>query len=606
MLCQVCGRKSSEDAEYCYHCHHKLLVLSGPFTVEDQEAFESNPEEQFSFDEHLLERISILEEVLKRTAGTLRQVLGALYKLEQKTLVNQTGLTSLRELLDAKEVVARGEWSELWESRMDYQLLALEKRERFISVRENILALYSGEQREAFESHLDSAEVALLSFHIEGAVESLERAHQLDPENHELAFFLGETSFNEGETERALKYFDKVLVVKPEHYESLVYGGVLCHEQGRIERAEELLKLAVGLYGDAFLPAFSLGAVYSGQGRLPQAVHFLERAAALDSVPQALYLLGSCYYEMGKVGPSIRHLQAALQVDPTYEEAQFLLGLAYLDRRWYRKAMAAFGDAYQLHPRHLSYAELAQFLGGGAGEGADEWLVRAKTLLDEGKVRQALAVYRSALGQRPEDPRLLVGYAMACLEVNRAQESASVIDRLLRLEPGEQLRATAYATLLEALRLQGKLREGQRIGSRLLEEGGTSLAQSVACYEMAFIHAEMEEDLDAALRFAHRSLELSPPELRRLSLDALGWVHYKRREFSQAVDYLSRSNDLESSPRTLTHLGMALLAKGERERARSVLVDARRLEVRQVSLGSKVLECLRENARLLPAGKAKK
>ena len=343
---------------------------------------------------------------------------------------------------------------------------------------------------------------------------------------------------------------------------------------------------------------------------------------ALDSVPQALYLLGSCCYEMGKVGASIRYLQAALRVDPTYEEAQYLLGLAYLDRRWYRKAMTAFGDAYQLHPHHLSYDELAQLLGeaaespgaeeaaGGADgvhlAGTGEWLSRAKSLLDEGKVRQALALYRSALGQRPEDPRLLVSYAMACLELDRAQESASVIDRLLRLEPAERLRATAYATLLEALRSQGKLREGHRIGSRLLEEGGSPLAQTVANYEMAFIHAEMEEDLDTALHFARRSLELSPPELRRLPLDALGWVHYKRREFDKAVECLNRSNELDPSPRTLTHLGMALLAKGDREQARDVLVDARRLEARQVSLGSKVLECLRENTRLLPDGKPKK
>ena len=276
MFCQVCGRKSSEDAEFCYHCHNKLLVLSGPYTAEDQEAFEANPDEQFSFDEHLLERISILEEVLKRSADTLRQVLGTLYKLEQKTLVNQTGLTSLRELLDSKGIIGRSEWSELWESRMDYQLLALEKRERFAAVKENILALYSGQRREEFEGHLDNAEIALLSFHIEGAVESLERAHQLDRENHELAYFLGETSFNEGETERALAYFDKVLAVKPEHYESLVYGGVLCHEQGRIERAEELLKLAVGLYDEAFLPAFSLGAVYAGLGRLAASGSFPE------------------------------------------------------------------------------------------------------------------------------------------------------------------------------------------------------------------------------------------------------------------------------------------------------------------------------------------
>ena len=81
---------------------------------------------------------------------------------------------------------------------------------------------------------------------------------------------------------------------------------------------------------------------------------------------------------------------------------------------------------------------------------------------------------------------------------------------------------------------------------------------------MAYNLAEMEEDLDQALDYARRSLELAPDELKQFPLAALGWVHYKRREFDKAVDFLARSTELERSPTTLTHLGMALLASGER------------------------------------------
>ena len=45
-------------------------------------------EESFSFDEHLLERISILEEAVKRTAETVRQLLGALHK-QEKNIAHQ-------------------------------------------------------------------------------------------------------------------------------------------------------------------------------------------------------------------------------------------------------------------------------------------------------------------------------------------------------------------------------------------------------------------------------------------------------------------------------------------------------------------------------------
>jgi len=614
MYCQVCGTGNPDGEDYCRRCHQKLMVVSGPNAIEDQEEFDSNPEEQFSFDEHLLERISILEEVVKRTAETMRHALGTLYKLEQKILVNQTGVTTLRDLLESKRVIAREEWSELWESRMDRQLLALEKRERFAMVKDEMKALYRGSGGDQFRQLLDEVEHSLLVFDIEGAVRLLLEAHELDPANHELSFFLGETFFNEGQSEAALRYFDHVLAVKPNHFESLVYSGVLQHENGNGGRAEELLQRAVALYPDAFLPAFSLGAVYAAEGRLAQAVVFLERAAEADPIPQAFYLLGSCCYQMGRVSAAIRHLQETVRQDPASDEAHHLLGLAYLDRRWYRKALAAFREAQRLHPNRLRYHELVRLLAdpGGAesvpaengpslpevrGEAA-HLVRRAEESLDGGRVRQALSSFRQALAHDPENPTLLVAYAMACLELDRAQEIESLVDKVIGLDPGDRLKASAYATWIEALRSEGKYREGNRIGRLLLSEGGSDLAKTVAYFEMAFNLAEIEEDLDDALSFARRSVELAPEELRQYPLAALGWVHYKRREFAQAVDCLTRSTELGASSRTLTHLGMALLASGERERAREVLLRARQLD-ETGALPVKVLECLKDGARFL-------
>jgi len=151
VFCQVCGSHNADELEFCNRCHQKLLVLSGPQAGEEEPSFDDDsPEENFSFDEHLLERISILEEVVKRTADTVRQLLGALYKQEKNILISQTGVATLRELLERKSVLGREEWSDLWESKMDYQLLALEKRERFVAIKDRIAALYRGDKRKPF------------------------------------------------------------------------------------------------------------------------------------------------------------------------------------------------------------------------------------------------------------------------------------------------------------------------------------------------------------------------------------------------------------------------------------------------------------------------
>lgn len=603
VYCQACGASNAEEAEFCRLCHQRLLVVSG--TTAERESFE-DAEESFSFDEHLLERISILEEAVKRTAETVRQLLGALRKHERSLLVSHTGIESVRELLEQKGVLGHDEWSQSWQSKMDYQLLALEKRERFTSIKERIAALYRGDRRKAFIELLEDAEYALFASDIERAVGALIEAFKLDRANYELAYFLGEIYFNEADPQTALEYFARVLEVKPDHYEGLVFSGVIHNERGDHGRAEEFLKRAVALYPDSFLPNFSLGAVYAAEGELSKAVVFLDKATAVDPVPQAQFMLGRCLYEMGRLSGAIKALREAVRLDPSFEEAHHLLGLAYLDRRWNQRALESFRAAQRLNPKKLKYQDLVSYLSGQLAAPLPRVGKETARLLREGErhvakrsFQRALASYRRALALEPDHPTVLMAYALVCLHLDRSEEIESVTRKVLEGSPGEMLKATAYAMLIASLRSQGKYREGNRSAERLLAEERSGFAQAIGCYEMAYNLAEMEEDLDLALDYARRSLEMAPEELRQFPLAALGWVHYKRREYRQAVDFLARSSALAVSPTTLTHLGMALLAAGDEEDAKTVLLEARGLSERGEAIEERMMTFMKDSGQLL-------
>jgi tetratricopeptide (TPR) repeat protein len=603
MFCQTCGASNREQEEYCTRCHQKLLVLSGG--AAEDELLEPANDESFSLDEHLLERISVLEEVVKRTAETVRQLLGALYKQEKNIVVSQTGFATLRELLERKAVLGRDEWNELWEAKMEYQLLALEKRERFLSGKDRIAALYRGGKRKLFLQHLEDAEYALFSFDVERAIAALEAAYKLDRANYELAYFLGETHFNEGAVEEALACFERVLEAKPDHYEGLIYSGVIHHQRGGAERAEALLKQAAQLYPDAFLPHFSLGAVHAARGNLAKAALYLETAVGIETVPQALYLLGSCHHEMGRNAAAVRWLEEAVRHDPAFEEAHYLLGIAYLDRHWRRKAIESFRKAQLLNPRRMQYRDLARYLAGREGfrlaevrGEAGEAFARAEESMARGDHRRALADYRRALALQPENTTVLMSYALLCLQLDRHQEIEAVTQRVLALNPGEMLRATAYATLIEALRAEGKLREGNRVGREMLSKGTSDFSRTIAYYEMAYNLAELEEDLDEALAYARQAVALAPQELQQFPLAALGWVHYKRREFAAAVEYLTRASALEASQATLTHLGLAHLANGDEERARGAFSQARGLAQAGGAAERRMMDWMKDSTRL--------
>ena len=116
---------------------------------------------------------------------------------------------------------------------------------------------------------------------------------------------------------------------------------------------------------------------------------------------------------------------------------------------------------------------------------------------------------------------------------------------------------------------------------------------------MAYNLAEMDEDLDEALTLAKRALEHSPDELKQFPLAAMGWVHYKREEYEQAVEYLTRSAELGDNSTTMMHLGMALLASGRKEQARSVFGELRRLHGSSRGLEARMLDFVRDSAQIL-------
>src|SRR5438445_13164283 len=176
MLCQTCSAPNDDDREFCYRCQNKLLVLSGVTAFEEAEIEDYEEEEDLSLDEHLLERVSGLEEIVKRSAETLRSIAEAVQKHERAIFINQTGLLSAKELLEKKNLVSPDELVELWESKMGEQMLALEKKQRFNERRDRIVSLFRGDKKDRFHQFVKESDNAFDSFDPERGMKALEEA----------------------------------------------------------------------------------------------------------------------------------------------------------------------------------------------------------------------------------------------------------------------------------------------------------------------------------------------------------------------------------------------------------------------------------------------
>ncbi len=604
MICQVCGASNDLDAELCRKCQNKLLVVSG-----SSESYDEGPSgEGISLDEHLLERVSVLEEIVKRSAETLKALLEGFHRQEKNGFVVQTGLLALKDLLERKGLLVEREFVDLWEERVDQHMTVLEKRERFLERKERILAEHKGLGRERLVDLLGEAELAFFALDPDKAMALLEEAWKLDRRNAELAFFLGETWFNDGDSGKAASALRHVLEQRPQHFDALVYSGVLENDLGRPEKAVDALKRALALRPDAFLPAFALGAIHAGAGQLAKAEALLKRAVKIEENPQALSLLGTIAYERGRLSDAIEALQRAVQLDPDDEEGLFQLGLCYLDRGWTQKAAERFRAALELSPNRIELQEAKKLLG-PAGAGALPGL--AGTAGERGgrtaaaaarDPRKALGLYRRAIKADPENPAVQIAYALVCSSVGRTAEAVATTRRILSQKPDEEIAAAAWSTLLETLRAEGKFREGTQVAGEMLQSVTSSSARSIAYFQRAAALADMGESLDEALEDAERALRLSPRELRHFPLATKGWVHYKRKEFRRAVECLSRAAELGETPTALAHLGLAYLAVGDAKAARSAFARAKRRggcpSERHGGLEARMLEQIRRNLHL--------
>jgi pentatricopeptide repeat protein len=613
MLCQTCSAYNDDEREFCFRCQNKLLVLSGLNSYEDDDADEYEEDADVSLDEHLLERVSALEEIVKRSAEGLRSVGDAVHKHERAIFVNQTGLLSLNELLGKKNVVSREELVDLWESKMGEQMLALEKKERFAERKDRIVSLFRGEKKDRFHHFLHEAEMAIDAFEPDRGMKALEEAFKLDRDNYELSFFLGETFFNDGNLDRAKNYLERTLEVQPDHFDAAVFYGVLLHERQDLKGAERWLRRAIQISQESFLPYFSLGAIYAVKGKLLRAQKFLEKAIELEPIPQAFYLLGTIFYEKGQLERAIKSFQGAIKLDPDYEEAIYHLGLCYLDRNWNRKAIQCFQEALELNPNKMEYQQAARIyedhvtrshvpLEGPAAEEFGE----AEGFASQGNYSEALDHYRRALQVDPNNVKVLIPYALLCSHLDMNAEAIAVAKRILKENPPEVVAAAAYTTLVEALRAEGNFKEGNRLLEEMLRQYTSNYAKSIAYYEKAYNLAEMGESLDEALESAQLALRYSPKELKQFPLAALGWVYFKRRDFDNAVDFLTKSADIGPTATNLMHLGMALLESGQKERAKLVFRKAKHFKTKGAGLEEKILEQVRSTTKLIDRLHAKR
>jgi tetratricopeptide (TPR) repeat protein len=320
--CQKCLAANPLGQEHCARCGTRLMII-----VESVLARFESVEPPPPNAEHLLERISALESRHDRLREKLERGLDLLLRQAQNAHFDRALVKALIGLLTEDGLVQSEKLERVWLDRCEKDAEEQLESERREELRLKILGHYRGQQSEAFERCVNEGFLFIDDEQSPRGIRLLQRAAEIAPDNAALLYFVGEQFFRTGKTHRARSYLAKAYEISPSDRRVSLLLGLTCADEGDAERARELLTSATRLGGSTFAAHYGLGRLFVAEEKWRQALQEFKLALATKASPEAHYALGCLYYQLSRDGLAARHLRKALEMDETYGEALFVLGL---------------------------------------------------------------------------------------------------------------------------------------------------------------------------------------------------------------------------------------------------------------------------------------
>jgi len=572
--CQNCLTWNPGDRETCAKCGTRLLILAGDQTWEDEP---DEPEGGEDLEEHLLERITGLEETLRRVETYLETVSDQLGKLERSEVMLRNGLMALVQEMEQKRQLDAHAFSERWEQLVEENLHLISARELFTRYRARILPIARPKSMSQLKRALLETTALLEAADLPGAAQRLGQALPLDPKNYELIFTaasLHEAAQNFEEAEGLAR---KAVGLSPRHFEAWMLLAKLLQElPDHADQAIEALHQASDLRPEDPEPRMLLAELLLDEEDLQGALEAAQEAVARRKDGETLLLLGQVYLARGESALAVPALKDASAYLPGDLHVRESLAEAYLLQEERSKAFAILQELLMQNPGdpHLllmldaeDHLQLREARDGKTG--TQTLLDEAETLLDENQLESAALllkrVKRKGKSQRSDWLELRLAFLQNPEKTLKPALDFACSDRHPRL---------CFLALRLALEhLMEQKREPEI--ARILDAFLTRHPKSTGAWEAALMRQAYrlmngqatEQDLIEVRRLHAHPLPGMEPRARTL----LGQYLLALKRHQEVLELLDPL--LEKEPTLINHfqLSAALAGLGEREQARTLL-----------------------------------
>ena len=186
-----------------------------------------------------------------------------------------------------------------------------------------------------------------------GALVEFSEAEKLSPKDPALLNDLGLTYFRKGRFDLAEAKYLRAIALKPDFSEARNNLGVNYLEMKRWDDAISQFKTVQDdlFYQGQDNTTINLGLAYLGKGDNQQALTLLRAAASKNpSDPRTRLHLGRVYFALDKTELAIGEYRKALELNGSYANAYFNLGLAQVKLKESAAARRAFQEVIRIAP----------------------------------------------------------------------------------------------------------------------------------------------------------------------------------------------------------------------------------------------------------------
>lgn len=459
---------------------------------------------------------------------------------------------------------------------------------------------------------------------VDQALGENQRGLSIDPKNLPLQQKLEDIYLTTGKSELAAKIDTDALAQAPNDTTNKINHGRLLIEQGKFQDAVTSFQKTVADAADSNEAHYYLGMAYWKVGNTDQANAEFQNALRISpGLPIALRALAQLNFSRGNYPVAQIYAQELVEKNSASAADHLLLGETLLQEQKTKEAEDQFLAAKGLTPNSPGvYIDLALLYQSEKRipeaekqyQTALQVAPQNTAVLDQyagflvahGETAKALTIVQQFLAANPKDARAHLVMSGVQMQAKNLTAARSEAEQALQLDPNSN---TAYLQLGQVLGAQnddsGALQAYQKaltidsnnaalitqIGNLYMKQGDLTKAASefqsaitadpnfaIAANNLAWIYAEQGQNLDVALGLAQKAKSLKPDSTS--FTDTLAWVLYKKADYSEAIPYLQDCVKKEpDSGQYRYHLGMALVAAGQKQQGKALLEAALRMKL---------------------------